>query len=88
MNVCSYCNRNFINPIYKEEKVGQDNSKQAPDIEHFFPKSIYPLFSLSISNLLPSCTFCNKVKSDVDTLDNTISPMKSKIMILNLSLTL
>ncbi len=74
MNVCPYCNRNFINPIYKEERVGQDNSKQAPDIEHFFPKSIYPFFALSISNLLPSCAFCNKVKSDVDTYPNCKSP--------------
>ena len=74
MNVCPYCNRNFINPIYKEERVGQDNSKQAPDIEHFFPKSIYPFLALSISNLLPSCAFCNKVKSDVDTYPNCKSP--------------
>ena len=78
MNVCPYCNRNFINPIYKEERVGQDNSKQAPDIEHFFPKSIYPFLALSISNLLPSCAFCNKVKSDVDTLDNCVSPYEIK----------
>jgi len=74
MNVCPYCNRNFINPIYKEERVGQDNSKQAPDIEHFFPKSIYPFLALSISNLLPSCAFCNKIKSDVDTYPNCKSP--------------
>jgi len=78
MNVCPYCNRNFINPIYKEERVGQDNSKQAPDIEHFYPKSIYPFLALSISNLLPSCAFCNKVKSDVDTFDNCISPYEVK----------
>ncbi len=78
MNVCPYCNRNFINPIYKEERLGQDNSKQAPDIEHFFPKSIYPFLALSISNLLPSCAFCNKVKSDVDTLENCISPYEIK----------
>jgi len=69
---------NFINPIYKEERVGDDNKQQAPDIEHFFPKSIYPFLALSISNLLPSCTFCNKVKSYVDTFDNCISPYEVK----------
>jgi hypothetical protein len=74
MNVCPYCNRNFISPIYKDERVGEDNRKQAPDIEHFFPKSIYPFLALSISNLLPSCSFCNKVKSDVDTYPNCKSP--------------
>jgi len=78
IDVCPYCNRNFINPIYKKERLGQDNSKQAPDIEHFFPKSIYPFLALSISNLLPSCAFCNKVKSDVDTLENCLSPYEVK----------
>lgn len=79
MNVCPYCNRNFINPIYKENNIGRDNKNQSPDIEHFFPKSIYPFLSLSISNLLPSCAFCNKIKSDVDTFrENCLSPYEIK----------
>lgn len=79
MNVCPYCNRNFINPIYKEHSLGGDNKNQSPDIEHFFPKSIYPFLSLSISNLLPSCAFCNKIKSDVDTFrENCLSPYEIK----------
>ena len=79
LNVCPYCNRNFVNPIYKENSVGADNKNQSPDIEHFFPKSIYPFLSLSISNLLPSCTFCNKIKHDVDTYKyNCLSPYEIK----------
>lgn len=79
INVCPYCNRNFINPIYKEHNLGGDNKNQSPDIEHFFPKSIYPFLSLSMSNLLPSCTFCNKIKSDVDTYEyNCLSPYEIK----------
>lgn len=79
INVCPYCNRNFINPIYKEHSLGRDNKNQSPDIEHFFPKSIYPFLSLSISNLLPSCAFCNKIKSDVDTFKhNCLSPYEIK----------
>ena len=79
LNVCPYCNRNFVNPIYKENSVGADNKNQSPDIEHFFPKSIYPFLSLSISNLLPSCAFCNKIKSDVDTFKhNCLSPYEIK----------
>lgn len=74
INVCPYCNRNFINPIYKKTKVGCDNEIQSPDIEHFFPKSMYPFLSLSISNLLPSCSFCNKIKSNVDTYEDCRSP--------------
>lgn len=79
INVCPYCNRNFVNPIYKKNSLGGDNKNQSPDIEHFFPKSIYPFLSLSISNLLPSCTFCNKIKSDVDTFKhNCLSPYEIK----------
>lgn len=79
INVCPYCNRNFVNPIYKENSVVGDNKNQSPDIEHFFPKSIYPFLSLSISNLLPSCAFCNKIKSDVDTFKhNCLSPYEIK----------
>lgn len=79
INVCPYCNRNFINPIYKNSSLGGDNKKQSPDIEHFFPKSLYPFLSLSISNLLPSCAFCNKIKSDVDTYKhNCLSPYEVK----------
>lgn len=74
VNACPYCNRNFVNPIYKKEKLGDDNKNQSPDIEHFFPKSKYPFLSLSISNLLPSCAFCNKIKSDHDTFENCKSP--------------
>ncbi|XOB62968.1 hypothetical protein ACMC56_03985 [Campylobacterota bacterium DY0563] len=79
INVCPYCNRNFINPIYKEHSLSGDNKNQSPDIEHFYPKSIYPFLSLSISNLLPSCSFCNKIKSDVDTYKyNCLSPYEIK----------
>lgn len=75
INVCPYCNRNFINPIYKDFSYGGDYTKWSPDVEHFFPKSIYPFLSLSISNLLPSCSFCNKIKHDFDTYNkNCVSP--------------
>lgn len=78
VNACPYCNRNYINPIHKKEKFGKDNQNQAPDIEHFFPKSIYPFLSLSISNLIPSCAFCNKIKSDYDTYNTCKSPYEIK----------
>ena len=50
LTVCPYCNRNFIN--------------SSADLDHFFPKSIYPLFSLSLFNLIPVCTVCNRKKQD------------------------
>ncbi|QDF27715.1 hypothetical protein [Halarcobacter anaerophilus] len=78
VHVCPYCNRNFINPIYKKKQLGKDYKKWSPDIEHFYPKSIYPFLSLSISNLLPSCTFCNKIKSNYDTYNKCKSPYQIK----------
>ncbi|MBX2906307.1 MAG: TIGR02646 family protein [Taibaiella sp.] len=38
-----------------------------PHIEHFFPKSIYYLFTFKWSNLYLSCAQCNISKGDTDT---------------------
>ncbi|WP_052444711.1 HNH endonuclease [Flammeovirga sp. OC4] len=52
--VCPYCNRQYISI------EGNDKLKGTrPDIDHFFPKSKYPYFALSIYNLIPSCKVCN-----------------------------
>lgn len=56
LNVCPYCNRNFITTVTNndtEEKV------IGPTFDHFLPKHKYPLFNISIFNLIPSCTICN-----------------------------
>lgn len=42
------------------------------EIEHFYPKSIYPKKVLEWDNLLPSCKRCNISKSDHDTGKDTI----------------
>ena len=52
INVCPYCNRNFI------------NQKGGIEIDHYFSKSQYPLFSLSFYNLIPCCHSCNFSKLD------------------------
>ena len=54
INVCPYCNRQFISPIYSEE------GKVRGDIDHFLPKSLYPYFSMSLYNLIPVCKSCNQ----------------------------
>jgi len=51
-DTCPYCNRNYI---YKLTK----NSKIKPEIDHFYPKSLYPFLGLSFYNLIPSCQTCN-----------------------------
>lgn len=53
INVCPYCNRNFINS-YKNVSTYE--------LDHFFPKSEYPLLAVSFENLIPVCPACNRRK--------------------------
>ncbi|MCL9804430.1 hypothetical protein NAT51_02785 [Flavobacterium amniphilum] len=56
---CIHCNRNYI------ITVGSKNSKVTrPEYDHWFSKSKYPLLALSFYNLVPSCSSCNKKKSN------------------------
>lgn len=50
-------------------------------LDHFFPKSIYPLFSVCYYNLIPICPSCNFSKLDNEL---NISPYDSSISIANL----
>lgn len=52
IDTCSYCNRNYIYTTKKNKEV-------KPEIDHFFPKSKYPILGLSYFNLIPSCKSCN-----------------------------
>lgn len=56
INVCPYCNLNFTHTITKKSK------KIRPEIDHFYPKSKFPLLALSFYNLIPSCPVCNHTK--------------------------
>ncbi len=53
IRTCPYCNRQYITPVYLE------TGKMRADLDHFYSKSRYPYFSMSIYNLVPSCKFCN-----------------------------
>jgi len=55
---CPYCNRNYI------FVVDSENGKLRPEIDHFYPKSIYPFLAMSFYNLIPSCQICNHTKSN------------------------
>lgn len=47
INVCPYCNENFILTIgYGKEKAIR------PQLDHFYPKDLYPYLSCSIFNLI------------------------------------
>ena len=49
---CPYCNRNYIITTSK-------NGSIKPEIDHFYPKSLYPYLACSYFNLIPSCSTCN-----------------------------
>jgi hypothetical protein len=55
VNTCPYCNINSTYTIIEEEK----NKIVRPEFDHFLDKATYPILSLSIYNLIPSCHQCN-----------------------------
>jgi len=61
--ICPYCEKNYVNLV--ETKEGSRNIK--PDLDHYYPKSLYPFLACSIENLIPACQVCNsRLKRDVD----------------------
>lgn len=56
LTVCPYCNRNYVNNLSK--------NKASAQLDHFIDKSTYPIFALSIYNLIPCCQPCNHSKAN------------------------
>ena len=54
VNVCPYCNRNYIHTV----KSVNDKSTR-PQFDHFICKKKHPIFAMSFYNLIPSCSICN-----------------------------
>lgn len=52
IDTCPYCNRNYIYSLSKSGKI-------KPELDHYYPKSLYPYFGVSFYNLIPSCQTCN-----------------------------
>ena len=69
LTVCPYCNRNYINCRGKKVSGGE--------LDHFYNKSNYPVFTLCLYNLIPSCSICNRNKSNMD--KEFISPFDSSV---------
>lgn len=67
---CFYCNSQLttIIPIkyYTTRKLkGKVRTRKATfELDHVKPKSKYPFLATSFFNLIPSCSICNKAKSD------------------------
>lgn len=63
-NTCTYCNRQYVFTVEKQIKtggVGRPKIERAtrPQLDHWFAKDCYPLLSLNLYNLIPSCSICN-----------------------------
>lgn len=74
LTVCPYCNRNWVTAIPGKGKgkteYGQKEDTLAFQIDHFFPKALYPYLAFSLFNLIPVCPYCNNQKLDEDTNNN------------------
>lgn len=69
LKVCYICNAQYAMLVTEEETQGQDGVIQEREIakfqiDHYLPKSLYPAFSISLSNLYPICGYCNLIKSN------------------------
>lgn len=66
IEICPYCQRNYISS-YEES----NDEKTTADLDHFYPKSLYPFLALSLYNFIPSCQICNsRFKGNKDTRDS------------------
>ena len=60
---CPYCNAETVGT------ARMSGGDFVSDIDHIFPKSVYPLLSLSLYNLVPACNRCNsRFKKEYDML--------------------
>lgn len=55
VRTCIYCNRMYAVTQYKSD----GNNLMNPQLDHWLPKSKYPLLQISFYNLIPSCDICN-----------------------------
>jgi hypothetical protein len=58
--VCPYCNASFILTIDSLNHLPNGGLRAKADLDHFIPKSKYPMFAISLYNLVPSCIYCNQ----------------------------
>lgn len=57
VKLCPYCNRMYTTTLFGEHRI-------RPDFDHFYPQSNYPYLAVSLFNLIPSCSMCNRKKSN------------------------
>lgn len=69
IDVCPYCNRQYITTSFSED------GKTRAHLDHFYPKSRYPYLSMSLYNLVPSCSVCNSsLKGEKEFSKDSLNP--------------
>lgn len=62
VKACPYCNMHYT--LFAEEYTNKRTKNLAKfQFDHFFDKVEYPLLSMSLYNLIPSCAVCNNAKT-------------------------
>lgn len=59
LTVCPYCNRNFIKSIQVRQNAHGKDIFLKGELDHFYPRSLYPYLAICKHNLVPSCSSCN-----------------------------
>ncbi|PHF83221.1 hypothetical protein COI46_25695 [Bacillus toyonensis] len=54
IRVCPYCNRQYITTYNKNKSL-----RSTSDLDHFYPKVAFQLYSLTLFNFIPACSICN-----------------------------
>ncbi len=61
VKTCPYCNMHYT--LYAEEGKNKSGHLAKFQFDHFYNKDDYPMLSMSLYNLIPSCGICNQSKS-------------------------
>lgn len=62
VTICPYCDRQYITSFDSDGDIKKSsNLKTLATLDHFYVKSRYPLFALSLFNFIPACYGCNSV---------------------------
>ena len=68
INFCPYCNQE------NTETITAAAARSRPDLDHFHPKSKFPFFALTLSNLIPSGHRCNQTYKQSTIMLNKVHP--------------
>lgn len=79
VKTCCYCNMNYT--LLIEWKKARSIEKRALlQFDHFYDKAKYPHLSMSMYNLIPSCSTCNQGKARNENLPIYFNPYYASIL--------